>query len=86
MDPDFIKSLFEKQNGKCYWFGIDMIPSGVQHHPLKPSLDRIDNTRGYLRDNVVLTCQFANLGRGRLSAEVFKDFVTYLRETIVNIT
>lgn len=46
-----------------------MIPSNIKNYPFKPSLDRLDINKGYIKDNVVLTSLFANLGRKTTSIE-----------------
>lgn len=63
---DDLKEQWEKQNGKCYWLGIEMsLPDlAISRSPFAPSVDRIDSSRGYHKDNIVLTTRFANLGRG----------------------
>ena len=63
LDSDFILKLIEDQNWKCYWFGFKLEPYSGDNNPLQPSLDRIDNRRGYTRDNVVICSLLANYGR-----------------------
>jgi len=53
--------------------------------PLEPttghSLDRIDNAKGYLRENVVPCCGSCNLLRGSLlTPEETRDIVSYLKK------
>lgn len=75
IDVDYINELYKKQNGKCYWFGVDLIPSEIKKHPQQPSLDRLDNKIGYVKGNVVLTCYSANIGRNESSYEVWSEFI-----------
>jgi hypothetical protein len=75
---DDINDLFEKQNGLCYWFKIPLIPSYKLKHPQQPSLDRLDTTKGYTKDNVVLCCYSANIGRNENSQEVWEEFLSIL--------
>ena len=75
IDADHIMSLFKSQNGKCYWLGVPMVPSIEWRNPYQPSLDRLDRTKGYVKSNVVLSIQFANLGRSTQTAEEFKSFL-----------
>jgi hypothetical protein len=70
-----IRELFERQKGHCFWLGIELKPSLEPHDPQRPSVDRLDITRGYTRDNVVLACQFANMGRNVATAERFREFL-----------
>lgn len=39
-----------------------------------PSLDRIDNSRGYEKGNVNIVTRFENMGRGDAMIEDFKNF------------
>ena len=73
-----INEMFDKQNGLCYWFKIPLIPSNDSKHPQQPSLDRLDRTKGYTLDNVVLTCYSANIGRNETSVEDWKKFLILL--------
>lgn len=63
IDPEFVSELFKIQNKKCFWFGFEMKNHLEGGHPLQPSLDRIDNTKGYIKGNLILCCLAANLGR-----------------------
>ena len=69
-----LKEQWAKQEGKCYWLNIDMSLEDllVSRSPFAPSVDRIDSSRGYHKDNIVLTTRFANLGRGAYDKEDFK--------------
>lgn len=78
---EFLKELFEKQNGLCYWFGIPLIPTAENRHPQKPSLDRVDRAKGYTQDNVVLACHAANMGRNSSTFQQFTDFVAVLKSS-----
>lgn len=82
LDADYIRSLFEQQGGRCYWLGVPMVPSGAKRDPRRPSLDRLDNSRGYVRGNVVLACMFANMGRSQLDAGEFRAFVRELMQQV----
>ena len=82
IDEQFILELYEKQNGKCYWFNVDLIPSNEAKYPWQPSLDRLDREKGYIKDNVVLACYSANIGRNTSSAETFIKFVNDLSRSI----
>lgn len=75
IDVNYINYLFEKQNGKCYWFNVDLIPSQNKKHPQQPSLDRIDNKKGYIKRNVVLSCYSANIGRNENNINVWTEFL-----------
>jgi hypothetical protein len=82
-----INEMLEKQNGLCYWFKIPLIPSSNSNHPQQPSLDRLDRTKGYTKDNVVLCCYSANIGRNDNDVETWEKFLKVLlifRQNISN--
>jgi hypothetical protein len=79
-EDDVIK-IFDAQAGCCYWYGVSLVPSAVKFHPRKPSLDKIDPSGGYTRDNTVLSCLAANLGRNRVDPVIFRQFCDLLRST-----
>lgn len=82
IDENFVLELFEKQQGRCYWFNIELKPSCIAKYPWQPSLDRLDREIGYTKDNVVLACYTANIGRNITSKEMFRDFVEDLKNNI----
>ena len=84
IDEQFISELYEKQNGKCFWFNVDLKPSNIAKYPWQPSLDRLDREKGYTKDNVVLACYTANIGRNTSDEATFSLFVKDLKETILN--
>jgi hypothetical protein len=69
-----LKEQWSKQEGKCYWLNIDMSLEDllISRSPFAPSVDRLDSSRGYHKDNIVLTTRFANLGRGAYDRDDFK--------------
>ncbi len=84
LDATFLETLFEKQSRCCYWLGLKLEPSIEVRNPLQPSVDRLDCSKGYTRDNVVLACQFANMGRSAMTAERFQAFVLSLESHFVD--
>lgn len=79
IDEQYVLDLFEKQNHKCYWLGVDLVPSSEKKHPFQPSLDRLDRNRGYIKGNVVLCCFVANFGRNENTEESWKQFLKKLQ-------
>ena len=79
LTTEALEHLFDEQGGRCFWFGLPMKASIEKRDPLRPSVDRLDNTKGYTIDNIVLTCMFANMGRSSMSVEQMHAFVASLR-------
>jgi hypothetical protein len=75
---DDINELYNKQNGLCYWFKIPLSPSNIKKHPQQPSIDRLDQNKGYTKDNVVLSCYSANIGRNENDLSVWLEFIKLL--------
>jgi len=75
IDADYLEHLFESQGGRCHWLNTQIDPMNVfvAHHPLAPSVDRLDNDKGYIEDNVVVTTRFANCGRRNAEDEFFSS-------------
>ena len=69
---DYIMYLWEKQNGKCALTGIQMTYKFYEGRVnTNVSIDRIDSTKGYSKDNVQLVCMAANQMKNDLSMEEF---------------
>jgi len=77
-----VNELYSKQNGLCYWFNIPLIPNEKSKHPQQPSLDRLDRNKGYTKENVVLCCYSANIGRNENDLETWKNFLEVLKKNI----
>lgn len=77
---DYIKDLWEKQNGKCIWLGIDMSLEDVmvKNSPFAVSVERLDSNLGYIPGNVALASRFANRGRGAYDGDDFEERLNYL--------
>jgi hypothetical protein len=79
IDTAWIADLWRRQRGLCFWYQIEMVPSNTTYrNPFQPSLDRIDCSRGYTKDNVVLTCMAANMGRNCTPPNEFSAFAQQL--------
>lgn len=82
IDLKFIKNMLIKQNNKCYWFNIELEIDSIEgsRNPAKLTIDRLDCTKGYSKDNVVLTCYAANCGRGDCSVKNWLKIVKNIKD------
>lgn len=68
---DDLLAIWSKQDGRCAISGIPMtcIKGMGYQVPTNVSIDRIDSSIGYLRDNVELVCWAVNCMKNRLTKE-----------------
>ena len=79
--PQDVLELWELQCGNCYWFNIPMQWRDGEgpRNPLIPTLDRADNSRGYVRSNVVLACWGANAAKGSSGLDQWEEFLGFVQ-------
>lgn len=63
----------------CPVFGIPIIPATGYRTDNSPSLDRIDNTKGYVKGNVAVVSWLANCRKGDLTLEQAEALVRYMK-------
>lgn len=73
---DYLKKLFDQQDGKCFYSGLPMTVADDKKYSI--SVDRIDSSKGYTKDNVVLAAFIVNTMKNDLSLEDFKEIVNVL--------
>lgn len=75
LDKDFIKQLYESQDKRCAITAIDFqferANEKKKRRPFAPSLDRVDYSRGYTKDNVRLVCSIVNIALSDFGDEAF---------------
>lgn len=81
LDYDFLLALFRKQSGRCSKTGVKFVlPQVARRNPWSPSIDRIDSSKGYTKDNIQLVCWIYNI-----SKYVWDDkCVTKFAKTLIN--
>ncbi len=84
LSREYVKNLFENQNGLCYYSGITMNivkdDPGVMIDPLKMTLDLKDPNVGYVPGNVVWCVYCINAMKQRMS----KERLLYIRGAVVD--
>jgi hypothetical protein len=76
---EFLKQLWDHQAQTCPFTGWTMIlPQDTngwnEYSPINASIDRIDNSKGYMQGNVRFVCVMANLARQDFTDRQVLDF------------
>ena len=78
LEIDDLKTIWEQQEGKCALFGHSLIlpyPKKKVNHNYLASIDRIDHTQGYTKDNIRIICATANYARNKFTDEHLYEFI-----------
>ena len=79
--PEFLEQKFLEQDKKCPYLGVELYyRDDVLDSGLGPSIDRIDSTKGYLKDNTEIVSYLANTVKGQMTKELFLEFC----EAVIN--
>lgn len=84
IDKDYLISLFQEQNGRCYYSGLDLNvvkDSEVMNDPMKMTLDCIDPNEGYVVGNVVWCAYCVNTFKQKMSIEQMVDICSEIIKT-----
>ena len=93
IDLEFLLDLYEKQEGKCALtnikFTFERNPIGVKNLlPYNPSIDKINPSKGYTKDNVRLLLVIMNLSLNNFGEEclyeVCKAFISQKEGKVLN--
>ena len=85
IDIKYLKELWETQNGKCPYTGLQMIiPQTTKeyqkiHSLEKASIDRIDPSKGYIKGNVEFVCMFINFAKSSYSKEQMINLISKIK-------
>lgn len=83
LNLEYLISLFEWQKNLCFYTGEKMLlKRGVGRKPNAISLDRIDNSKGYIIKNVVFCCSRVNFTKGNFSLDEMKLWMPIWYENI----
>lgn len=87
LTPEDVVELFQEQKGMCFWFNVPMIwrDDVGPRNPMIPTIDRTNNTRGYVRSNCVLACWGANAAKGSCDLESWEEFMGFLRNGLTSL-
>lgn len=73
---DWLFEQYKKQEGKCLLTGIPLefcvnADKSRRYQPFSPSLDRIDPSKGYTKENVRLVCTAINVAMNEWGEELY---------------
>jgi hypothetical protein len=74
---EYINELFIKQDGKCYFTNLDIY---LDLKEKTASLDRLDNTKGYVEGNVAWVHKDINKMKGMFPADRFIELCNLVSE------
>jgi hypothetical protein len=81
IDLEYLKTIWDNQNGKCAVTGLDLQVKHIHtktnktlKNPYQASLDRIDNSKGYIKGNVRFVCLMFNYARNNFSDNDVLEF------------
>lgn len=78
-----IAEIMLVQKQKCFHCGTRVhVLYRDRYDPFQWSVDRLDNDKGHIRDNVVVSCMRCNLKRGTQSVRCFKGTYTTITKDI----
>lgn len=74
LDIEYLDALMQKQNHKCAYSGLEIFV-GNSKFPKTASLDRIDNSKGYIKGNVQWVHKDVNKMKNVYSEEYFLELI-----------
>lgn len=78
-----LNNLWIKQNGRCYYTGVELNSTWNKKHPQQVSVDRLNTKSGYTVENIVLCCQSINYAKNCYDLIVFEEFLKNITNTKV---
>jgi hypothetical protein len=81
LDFNFLKEMYKKQQGRCILTDIPFKFVRENRYPFSPSIDRIDNAKGYTKDNVRFVVYCMNLALHMFGENIFRYLVNQYVQT-----
>lgn len=80
---EFTKSIKNKQDGKCALtkFPMTLVWGNGKKNIYNLSVDRIDSSKGYTKDNIQLVCAAANMMKGYME---YNELIHFCEAIIKN--
>lgn len=82
---DDLKNQWEKQNGLCYFTGIELVLSSygkiIKNQIYTASLDRIDSNKGYIKNNIRWVSRSINYMKNDMSDDMVYELFEIIKKT-----
>jgi hypothetical protein len=75
--PDELREMYYEQGRRCYISGNIVAEEYGTGNPYSASVERLDNTKGYVKGNVVLICQYLQISKGDYSPDEIRSWFHY---------
>jgi len=82
VSAEHLDALFQTQNGRCAYTGVELVNVRVGMHPFAPSVDRVDSTKGYEPDNVVICADCVNRMKNSMPADEFRICLNTIADSV----
>lgn len=77
----FLLELMESQDYRCHWTNVKLDLT-FKNRLRMPTVDRVDNNKGYTQDNVVISSYFFNVGRNNATVEDCQEFILEFKNNL----
>jgi hypothetical protein len=79
VDKEYLKEVFEQQKGICVYSGVKL-QHEIKDNPITTaSLDRIDSSKGYIKDNVQFVSIVCNHAKNGMSDTQMREWIKVLK-------
>lgn len=83
LDEEFLDELLDKQHNRCCYSNVEF-GNSFEDKLTYPTVDRIDSSKGYTKDNVCLCSFMCNVMKHNLTTDQFKDIITKIYNNLDN--
>lgn len=84
LDVGFLRTLWKRQEGKCKLSGIELKQVIDKDNLFTGSIDQINPSKGYSKDNVQFVSVWANRAKTNLSESDFRAVILQTAEFMQN--
>ena len=82
MTSEWLREQFKRQQGRCFYTGIPFRMVDVHRYPWRPSIDRLDSSKGYEPSNVVLCLTAINYLKNDYALDEFLELLEDIRTAV----